>query len=292
MANITEHPVWEDGIYQIERRDPLTGGPEGSCNIQAKQLANRTLFLKEKQEEAQAAIDALEDVHPSSVHAILASLGYALNMSRYNRQRLDGLSLQGEVTISNMGVISGCGVSKSQTATRNLSLAGGVVFYGARIVPVNDQENIAVIPSNNSDSDKSSYCYLTEENGLMVMKCTLLGQEAPENCLVLYRVNVPAGNTAETDSGSANIALTDLRRKEPGYPTYYSSAAFAQIAFDKPFMKTSDYDIQLDVVSYKGGGFQQGMIYVGDRAVNGFKIYTNGTIDEMKIRWRATRRSA
>ena len=72
MANITEHPVWEDGIYQIERRDPLTGGPEGSCNIQAKQLANRTLFLKEKQEEAQNLLERfgighLADSFPSGL---------------------------------------------------------------------------------------------------------------------------------------------------------------------------------------------------------------------------------
>lgn len=292
MSYLSENANWEEGIYQIERRDPISGGPEGFCNLQAKALANRTRYLKQRQEELEGQVEQLGDLDPSAIHAIIASLGFALNQNRYNRQTLEGLSLSGEVTISNRGVVSGCVVSKSQTATRNLSLSGGSVFYGARLVPVNAQDNIAVIPSNSSDSAKSSYCYLVEENGAMVMKCTLLGQEAPDNCLVLYRVNVPAGNTAETDASSSNVTLTDLRRMEGGYPLFYNSAAFAQIAFARPYMKASDYDIQLDVVSYKGGGFQQGMIYVGDRAVNGFKIYTNGTIDEMKIRWRTTRRAS
>ena len=46
MANLKEQEKWEDGIYQIEENDPVLGGAEGITNRPAKQLANRTAWLK------------------------------------------------------------------------------------------------------------------------------------------------------------------------------------------------------------------------------------------------------
>lgn len=46
MANLKEQEKWEDGIYQIEENDPVLGGEEGVTNRPAKQLANRTAWLK------------------------------------------------------------------------------------------------------------------------------------------------------------------------------------------------------------------------------------------------------
>lgn len=49
MANLTEAPVFETGIYKIETSDAVLGGTETApANIQAKQLANRTTYLKGK----------------------------------------------------------------------------------------------------------------------------------------------------------------------------------------------------------------------------------------------------
>ena len=55
MANLPEQSVWREGIYQLDVNDDVRGGPleeGGISNLQAKQLADRTLFLKEKHEEA------------------------------------------------------------------------------------------------------------------------------------------------------------------------------------------------------------------------------------------------
>lgn len=46
MTNLTEKEQWEDGVYQIEKTDPVVGGPEGLSNRQGQQLANRTKYLK------------------------------------------------------------------------------------------------------------------------------------------------------------------------------------------------------------------------------------------------------
>lgn len=48
MANITESTVYEAGIYQLETTDPVLGGASGIANLQGKQLANRTKWLKSK----------------------------------------------------------------------------------------------------------------------------------------------------------------------------------------------------------------------------------------------------
>lgn len=46
MTTLTETGSWEPGIYQIELNDPVIGGPDGISNRQARQLANRTAWLK------------------------------------------------------------------------------------------------------------------------------------------------------------------------------------------------------------------------------------------------------
>jgi len=60
MSNLTEKDQWEDGIYQLETSDPVLGGPDGVSNKPAKQLANRTLWLKKQQEKANEALKAHE----------------------------------------------------------------------------------------------------------------------------------------------------------------------------------------------------------------------------------------
>lgn len=48
MADLPEVNNWEPGIYQLETSDPVLGGPEGIDNQQAKQLANRTQWLRDQ----------------------------------------------------------------------------------------------------------------------------------------------------------------------------------------------------------------------------------------------------
>ena len=61
MANLYETSSWESGIYQLEITDPIMGGPDGHANIQAKQLANRTLFLKDAADRIEGTLTDLEN---------------------------------------------------------------------------------------------------------------------------------------------------------------------------------------------------------------------------------------
>ena len=50
MSDLPEEATWEEGVTQIEITDRVLGGPNGKINVQAGQLANRTVYLKEQQE--------------------------------------------------------------------------------------------------------------------------------------------------------------------------------------------------------------------------------------------------
>ncbi|MDS9879360.1 hypothetical protein RMI40_31480 [Pseudomonas protegens] len=56
MADLPEIAEWTAGIYQLETSDPVLAGPDGIDNLQAKQLANRTRWLKDKTDSLGASI--------------------------------------------------------------------------------------------------------------------------------------------------------------------------------------------------------------------------------------------
>lgn len=47
MVDFVANPKWESGIRQLETSDPVLAGPDGPDNIAPRQLANRTVFLKD-----------------------------------------------------------------------------------------------------------------------------------------------------------------------------------------------------------------------------------------------------
>jgi len=66
MAYLPETSAWVEGIYQIEKSDPVSGGAEinevtkqGISNLPLLQLASRTAFLKQRVEDL-SSIDPIE----------------------------------------------------------------------------------------------------------------------------------------------------------------------------------------------------------------------------------------
>lgn len=53
MAVLPEISEFTAGIYQLEITDPVEGGADGISNQQAKELANRTLWLKQELEKGE-----------------------------------------------------------------------------------------------------------------------------------------------------------------------------------------------------------------------------------------------
>lgn len=56
MSDLPESSVWTPGIYQLETSDPVLGGPDGIDNLQAKQLASRTRWLKDQVEQIASGV--------------------------------------------------------------------------------------------------------------------------------------------------------------------------------------------------------------------------------------------
>lgn len=56
MANLNEEATWESGIYQWETSDPAQGGASGIMNTPTRQLANRTLYLRERMAGYEAVV--------------------------------------------------------------------------------------------------------------------------------------------------------------------------------------------------------------------------------------------
>lgn len=59
MANLNEEAQWVNGIYQLERTDPVEAGTDGISNRQAQQLANRTQHLKVWLEDHDAEFETM-----------------------------------------------------------------------------------------------------------------------------------------------------------------------------------------------------------------------------------------
>ncbi|NUN13505.1 MAG: hypothetical protein HUU55_07705 [Myxococcales bacterium] len=58
MVNLPESTEWPNGIYQLETTDPVLGGPGGSANLQATQLASRTAILRTQTAAVSAGLAA------------------------------------------------------------------------------------------------------------------------------------------------------------------------------------------------------------------------------------------
>jgi hypothetical protein len=130
MANLTESPIYEPGVFQLEKLTPPLGGAPvidngvpsaGHANAQALQLANRTNYLNQQVLLAKTEIDALK---------AQASLN-SVNLSSFSGVDITGASdsTSGFQSALNSGakVIHGRGVVK---VTGTLSWPAGVVVDG------------------------------------------------------------------------------------------------------------------------------------------------------------------
>lgn len=285
MANLDEQAQWEEGIYQLELTDPVVGGPDGISNLQAKQLANRTQFLKEQQNKQQTIVDGYS---PEMQEGILTSLLFAADMAAMALKEVEQTRLtrfqELYATIQNRGVKSGVTLSKSSTATRNISCSDGIVFMRGREYPVANQTNTAAIASNTTGKAGTViiYMFLTSAQEIDVAATTLNGA-MPAGAIELGRATVPAGNTEENDPYLARVTIADSARREPGWPSVQKAPASVAVALNRA-LPDSSYLVDIEVESCIGGDLQTGEVQPKDKLKNGFKLVTSGNADEIKVR--------
>lgn len=285
MAHLKEEPKWEEGVYCIELTDPVVGGEDGIDNIQAKQLANRTSWLREKLVENE---ETVKSYSPEMQQGIFSGLQFsmdmaALAMKEHEQTRLTRFQ-EISAIIKNRGVKTGVTLSKSSTATRNISCSDGVVFMAGREFTVANQTNTASIASNTTASTGTVIIYMFQTAaGAIDVAATTLNGQPPAGSIELARASVPAGNTEENDPYLARVTITDSARREPGWPRIQLAPAEIQIALNRS-LPDSAYLVEMEVQSCLGGNAQLGDIVAKDKLKNGFKLMSTGNADEINVR--------
>jgi hypothetical protein len=216
-------------------------------------------------------------------------IAYALDLGGRAHQEIKKTLNQriqaGIATITNRGVISGLTVEKSASALRNISLNAGKFFMNGMSYVCPSYPNSALVPDNYETDARYCYAYIRfDEQGVIRFACTPLDGIVPENGMPLYRFSVPAGNSYQNDPYLNSVTMTDVRRVETAYPMKFNSIAYASVAL--PFnLLDAEYGVQLEVMDYKGGADLLSTIRVGNKAANGFNIYSESTLDAVRIRW-------
>lgn len=249
--------------------------------------------LGERLDEAEGNIAGFD---PDTQNTLMATVIAAFDAAGLANRELDRLknvlNQEGEVTILNRGIVSGCSISKSDNATRNLSLAAGKPFAHGRTYSVNELLNTAAVPANNTAAAATCYTYLwTDENGDIQCDCTSLDEAVPENGIEVASLSVPAGNNETTDPYLANVTLTDTRRLEPNWPNLFENPAFVYVPLAN-VLPDSDYTVRAEMVSLEGGRQQAGELLIENRLKNGFKFYLAGSADAVVVRYIVTRLKA
>jgi hypothetical protein len=221
-----------------------------------------------------------------------SALSYAESAANETQKTIHQRIQTGTVQLANRGVISGCAITKSASAVRNISLSAGAFFINGLEVFCPTLANTSLVPPNNGTVEQVCYAYIfLDGNGKTVQfACTPFGGSVPEDGLALYRFTVPANNTEVNDPYLSAVTMTDVRRMEPGFPVFFNAAAYASVAL--PYdMIDADYEVIFEIIDFKGGASQRPAVYAGDKAANGFKLYVDGSIDAVNIRWSAVKMS-
>ena len=193
---------------------------------------------------------------------------------------------RGEIVIRNRGVVSGCAITKSTSAARNLNISSGACFARGATYPVVDGNNAASVPANTSGTMSvvvSAYLYPHGDGQTYCLAVTAIGQSVPEDGIEIYRLTIPPNNTDATDPYLAQVALTDVRRIEPHYPDLLDAPPMVSVAFPRP-MRGSDWRISIDLVSAAGGA-SAGQVLVNNRAPNGCTLTLASAADDVRVRY-------
>lgn len=298
MANLPESSTFPSGIYQIELTDPVVGGVDGVSNAQARQLANRTRWLKNVADEVIDArgggaslserLAGYDAFAPEQQTTIITGVQEALVVAGVLARELatlrERIFAQGVVTIRNKHVISGFVLVKGDIRALHLTQSGalGTGMSRARldgiIVSLPDDDYHVSVPTNETDEPRTYFAYLVNIGD--VAYGVEIAPEVPPNGLPLYRLDVPAHNTGNSLSA---VAMTDLRVVQPSNAWVSTFDPFVTVAFPAA-LPSADYGVALEVESATSVA-AVGALEAYDRATNGFKIRMTGSADNARVRW-------
>ncbi|MGL5289807.1 MAG: hypothetical protein ACRC9N_10080 [Aeromonas sp.] len=230
--------------------------------------------------------DSLDKVSPESLDELRTDVSVA---KEGVRQLKELIQQEGEVTLKNRGVVTGCSVVKSTAATRNLNLSAGVGFCGGRMYRALEASNAASVPQNQTDSSVAvkAYLYLHSASQQLRLAVTAIGQALPGDAIHICNITIPAGSTDASDPQLASVTISTVVRLEAEYPRSLSSPSQSAVTIST--LSAADYRVDIDVVSFKGGSCSAEQIIVSSRATNGFVLSLASDADDVVVRWRVSK---
>lgn len=196
---------------------------------------------------------------------------------------------EGEITLTNRGIITGCTITKSTTAARNLNLVGGSAFMSGRRYLAPSKDNTAIVPPNTTAANVTvkAYLYFNAASQVMRLAVTNIGDALPVDAIHLYNITIPPASTDETDPYLNNVTLTSVRRVESSFPRLLDNPAITTISINT--LRAADYRLDFDVVSFSGGQCDPDNIAIQSRATNGFTLALASDADNVVVRWKASK---
>ncbi|MDO8031918.1 hypothetical protein O3297_00690 [Janthinobacterium sp. SUN128] len=298
LPNITPIPnnepdavpaLWNTRYEEIDRNFAAVNGGVEAAAVEIARARGGAASLGDRMDTIAANVST---VSVEMQNAITAGLKYALDQSALANYSIRALKKQlqqeGEITIQNRGIVSGCAATKSSTAARNLSLSRGVCFANGRAYSVAGGVNTASVPSNTTTGSVTVSAYLYQDaTGAWRVAVTPIGQTVPAAGIRIYIITVPAGNTDVTDPNLTAVTLTDIRRIEAAFPARFNAPAMASAVLND--LSANDYHLTIDVIATTGAPCDAAAIVVYSRATNGFTLALASAADNVVLRWRASK---
>ncbi len=125
MADLPENVEWTAGIYQLETSDPVLGGPDGIDNLQAKQLANRSRWLKDQLDKIVSGATSIGKAIRLATARTISVSGAATGSTSFDGAANANIAL----TLADSGAVAG-------TYAKVTINAKGLVVAGSALVAV------------------------------------------------------------------------------------------------------------------------------------------------------------
>lgn len=131
MSDLPELVEWTPGIYQLETSDPVLGGPDGIDNLQGKQLANRTRWLKDQIDKLVSGVTGVGKALRLATARTISITGAGTGGASFDGSADAAITL----TLANSGAVAGT-YPKVTVNAKGLVTAGAAL--GAADVPALD----------------------------------------------------------------------------------------------------------------------------------------------------------
>ena len=187
--------------------------------------------------------------------------------------------------IYNKFVASG-GVVNAIAGTRNVKITKtgtynaanySLLYIDGQLISIADtQDSVAAVPTNPGSEAVSFYAYVDKVNGSYTVK---VGEEIPDGLLGLYRITVPAGDTA---ANLNSVTFADIRRVESHYRVAYGKTPAVTVPLPYAAVGTN-YSVTLDIESTTNS--RETKLRVTDKRNYGFTIQSIGEADNIKVHW-------